>query len=263
MQKSKYFILVAFTAILLISAVLTTVGTLAVSAFAARDQNAETPQIVPASQLSDSLRANYNLAMANSVDFNFAGANSPFVDKTNVSAETKQPAQSPMGAASGFPQTAVNRPFPSMPGAPSGAVMGVPSQTLPAQNVPQNPQLPGVPAAPPVDETKALLRERTRAVRLGKPVSDLAEVYAIDDVRPFGIVGSGETNFIKLYAPATSERFRVGRGSRLRDGVLVGISDNGVSFRRDSGAVVVVPFIKNIKSSDKSDQEAIAPRLKP
>lgn len=215
----------------------------------------------PIPRLATNLRGELNTALSPEFAFNFDTAGNPFDDKTGVSLATRgnkntaasanqnlnfpdsTGSSTPPKISSSVPTNRISvQPFPvgiSPPqtGQPTGAVMPI------ERNLPTTAAI----------DTNQLVRERQRQIRLGeKDVPDLPSLYSIDEVRPYGVVGSGTINRVKLYSPTTGQRFSVVKGTRFRDGSIESIGDEGVSFRRLSGELV---FSRWAKNKDKSYQD--------
>ena len=254
MFSHRYFGAALLAAVLTGSLLLTLLAGFVLST--AAGIGAEKPPVEPAPipHLSDNLRGELNSAYAPEFPFNFDAASNPFADKSGVSVTAGSSAAAAAGS-SALPPPPVAGGFSLRP---NGA--GIPPGLYPAPSpisgaggrLPQPPPLLSAEAAaPPVAD---LLKERQRSIKLGRNVAPLASFFSIDDLRPYGIVGSGDNNRVKLFAPSTKDRFSVARGTRFRDGTIISFSDESVSYRRDNGEVTLKRWMKNLQTAPSANQ---------
>ncbi len=251
LSKNYYYILGICIASAMATVLMTAVGGFALSASGSfgKTEMAVTPAPFP--RLTDGLQAQLNTALVPEFPFAFQADGNPFADKSGVSGVSSSgkqgnpiPVLRDVVGNSNINSSGVKPPvLPQLP--PLSNPFG--EQLTPLAPLPNLP-----PVRPPPIDTKELAAERQRQIRLGQPAPPLPSIYGIDDVKPYGIVGSGSTNRVKLYSAATGERFSVVRGTRFRDGTIESISNEGVTFRRTSGEVVVNRWVKN--TGDKTDQ---------
>lgn len=254
MFSSRYFGIILTAAVLIGSLVLTVFAGYVLSTVAGL--SAETPPVeaAPIPHLSDNLRGDLNAAFTPEFPFDFDTASNPFADKSGVSL-TVGNAGDTAPSDSSLPAN-FNRPPLSAGSYPSHSNVIPP--VYPGANVPPSAVIPNGTlnngfAAPPVN-TADLVKERQHSIKLGKTVPPLASLYGIDELRPYGVVGSGNENRVKLFAPSTNDRFSVARGTRFRDGTIVSFGDESVSYRRDSGELVVKRWIKNLRTATGVNQ---------
>ncbi len=257
---NQFRIIALAIAVLVITPLLIIVGGASVGALSSFGNDKESAQPAPVPRLSQEMRSQLNTALAPEFPIQFDTAGNPFTDRTGVSA----------GKNSGSPVVSENRVgeitgrFPGMVRNQSGQIppviqnIGRSVNQLPGNSLSQL-QIQNTPPVP-VIKTEDLLRERKRDQRLGKKVEPSSSLYSIDELRPYGIVGTEQKNRVKLFAASTKDRFSVSRGTRFRDGVIEAISNEGVQFRKDNGQTVFVRWLKNTKSGD-DDSTASLPRL--
>lgn len=113
-----------------------------------------------------------------------------------------------------------------------------------------NPVVNPTPTTVNQPDSRQLLLERQKQIKQGQQVKDLSSIYSIDEVRPIGIIGSGNKNKVWLYAPNTKQRFTVHQGASFRDGILEQIRDTGLLFRRSDGTIVQAQWVKNKELQD-------------
>lgn len=262
MLNNRFFFAGLLIAVMLVTVILTAIGGLAVSAAAGgSDQDTQPAHPAPIPRDSEKLRSDLNKAFNPEFAFNFEAVGNPFADKTNVSSaqiadQPNLPGQIPVNMLAGgrliqppaqFPRSSM--PYAMMP----NVLQSSPSPVAGSQLA------PNIPTAPPAVDTKELVRERNRSIKLGRSVRDIASLFSIDEVRPYGTIGSGDTNYVKLYAKSTQDRLTVGRGTRFRDGVIEAISDEGVIFRRDDGKTVFSKWLRSTKAESDSAVLRVSP----
>ncbi|MCY7375269.1 MAG: hypothetical protein LH472_04775 [Pyrinomonadaceae bacterium] len=250
LSKNYYYILGICLASALATVLMAAVGGFALSAFGSfgKTETAVTPAPFP--RLTDGLQAQLNTALVPEFPFAFQADGNPFADKSGVSDVSLSGKQSNPTSVlrdvvgnSNINSSGVKPPvLPQMP--PLSNPFGEQLAPPPPPNL--------VPVKQPPIDTKELVAERQRQIKLGQPAPSLPSVYGIDEVKPYGIVGSGSNNRVKLYSAATGARFSVASGTRFRDGTIDSISNEGVTFRRNSGETVVSRWVKN--TGDKTDQ---------
>lgn len=260
MFKNRFFTIGIFAAVCVLTSVLTVFGSFVVDAVS--NFGKDEKEVVPASypRLAQNLQNDLNGALSPEFPFNFESAGNPFADKTGVSLAVGDKQNTPVGNNTGG---LMPIPVQAKNSFPNGNQMPIPVQSF--GNNPNMTNMPNpvmtpqpVPTVPAVD-SKALLAERNRQIRQGIEVGDLSAIYSIDDVRPIGMIGSGDRNRVWLYSPSTKQTFSVRKGTRFRDGVIESVNKEGVEFRRDNGTVANSRWMKN---SEKSNADADAPILR-
>lgn len=91
----------------------------------------------------------------------------------------------------------------------------------------------GKPPAPPdpVAETKARFEKRVERIRLGLNAGPEAEVFAVDDLLPVGVVGGGSTSQeVLVFSRALKKTLSFPVGTRLFDGWIGEVRSEGVTF---------------------------------
>lgn len=223
-------------------------------------------------RLAENLQAELNKSFYPEFAFAFDKVGNPFADKSNVSSAVTAPTAAPnqiILPAGGSPSSAqlpVPRPFGNTP-PPAGfnQSAGSPPTSVNTQIIPAGNRTapvgtaPAPSAAPFSTDSKKLLAERNRLIRQGAAVGDLSAIYSIADVRPIGIIGTGNKNKIWLYAPSTKQTFSVRQNTRFADGIIEAVTDEGVTFRYDNGTVETVRWMRN---SDKEKNSPDAPFLR-
>lgn len=266
--NNRFLLAALLAAVALGTMVLTVAGGLAVSAvgfFGASPKAAATAPLP--SPPPENLRGELNSALAPELPFNFDAVGNPTADKSGVAlAAGKTGGSLPSVAVTTAP---VNQLVPVNQSVSDSRVVRFPKNTLlkPGEAMVAPPLDPNGYPSPlpnsqlPLSGTSELLKERRRQIKLGQEVAPLASYYRIDELRPYGVVGSGNRNQVKLFAPATGTRFSVSGGTRFRDGTIEAIGDEGVSFRRDNGEVVFYRWMKN-QGKKSEDSPADAPLLR-
>lgn len=251
LTKNYYYILGICLACAMASVLMVAVGGFALSAFGSFGKTEMAVAPAPFPRLTDGLQAQLNTALVPEFPFAFQADGNPFADKSGVSGVSLAGKQS-------NPTPVLRDVVGNSNINASGVKPPVLAQMPPFANpfgeqpAPPAPMPNLVPVKPPVIDTKELVAERQRQIKLGQSAPSLSSVYGIDDVKPYGIVGSGSSNRVKLYSAATGARFSVARGARFRDGTIESISNEGVTFRRDGGDTVVSRWVKN--TGDKTDK---------
>jgi hypothetical protein len=256
--KNRFFTIGILVAVCVLTSVATVFGAFIMDAVSSYGK--DKTEVAPASypHLSENLQNQLNLALSPEFPFDFETAGNPFADKTGVSlAVGDNKSLLPVGnngqtQLGQIPRTVL----------PNG------SQVMPLQNFNQPTQptitIKGTNINPfdtvlPVENTvdsKQLLQERNRQIRQGLEVGDLSGIYSINDVRPIGMIGSGDKNRVWLYSPKTKQRFSVRKGTRFRDGTIEGVTKEGVDFRRNDGTVANSRWMKNSELSKDNDADA-------
>lgn len=278
MFNNRYFVLGLLVATTMATIFLTAIVGLAWSAIGSMGAKDAPAPNAPIPHLSENLRGELNSALTPEFPFNFDTVGNPFADTSGVSlAVSKTSPNSAVGMSmlpngssqiAAFPGQGAAAVRPAFPrGGQRQGVMPMPNYTggvMPQamQNIPNMVAANNQPAPNAGNETSELIKERQRQVKLGREVPALASFYSIDDLRPYGIVGSGDNNRVKLISTSTKARFPVASGTKFRDGTIVGISDEGVSFRRGSGEVVVKRWMKNKDTSAGNAMQADAPVMR-
>jgi len=257
MLNNRFLIALLFTGVASGTILLTAIVGFALSTVGSYGVKPAPVSPAPIPRLSENLRGELNSAMAPEFPFNFDTVGNPFADTSGVSlAVNREVPVSGTTVTGGNPAPATLNPFPK-DGFPKTAPM--PTPNYPSGNQSPNP----ITVMPNNQLPVELLKERQRQAKLGKDVPTLASYYSIDELRPYGVVGSGTSNKVKLFAPATNSRFAVSRGTRFRDGTIESIGDEGVSFRRDNGEVVFNRWMKNKgRAAAGGNNQANAPILR-
>lgn len=260
MLYKRYFVVGLMTAAILATILLTVIAGLGLSVAASFSKKEETVQPEPIPRLEASLRGELNSALAPEFAFSFDQSVNPFADKTGVSqlaGGNKTPSANqvfnlPLPNATVVSKVSPVIPPSRIPGANFSPGVPPSIQPMPDLGVPINGQFPSRSAEVDTDQ---LLRERQRQIKLGKTdVPTVHSLFSIDNIKPYGIVGSGTNNRVKFYATdgGGGTRFAVGRNARFRDGTLESVEDEGVRFRRDNGETVLIRWEKN-KSRDRAN----------
>ena len=255
MFRNRFFTIAIFVAVCLLTSVLTVFGSFIVDAVSSYGK--DKTEVAPASypHLAQNLQNDLNSALSPQFSFNFDTADNPFADKTGVSLAVNEKQNMPVGNNGQIQPTVLPK------GAFPTSTQVVPVQTFGNNQVmPNNTNVPQ-PVVPtlPVSDSKTLLAERNRQIRQGLEVGDLSAIYSIEDVRPIGMIGSGDKNRVWLYSPSTKQTFSVRKGTHFRDGTIETVNKEGVEFRRNDGTTANTRWMKN---SEKSKDDADAPILR-
>lgn len=256
MFKNRYLTIGIFAGLLVITSLVVTFGGFVVEAVSsyAKDKQEVAPANYP--HLAQNLQNDLNVAMSPEFPFDFDSAGNPFADKTGLSIDAAK--GNAVSSNIGLPMSGKNPSStggsPVMPIQQIGGVIGSMPVPTPAAGPPPAAVVSSV-------DSGALLQERNRQIRQGKDVGDVAAIYSVDEVRPIGIIGTGDRNRIWLYSPSTKQTFTVRRGSRLHDGTIESVGSEGVEFRRDNGTVAFSRWMKNSQKSP-AGENADAPLLR-
>ena len=237
MTKHRFFIPLAFAAILLGVCCVTFVVGFAADLFTRKKEAPVQPATYP--RLAQELQGQVHEAMSPIFPFTFEQPEEPFTDKTGLSLTAPGAAKTPsnieaLRSGLAAPPLALPRSFPTS--GPSFAAPVTPPPTLAP---------PPTPTPTPKVDVKQLLAERQRQIRQGEKVGPLAALYSVEEVRPIGIIGSGSRNRVWLYDPDTNQRFTVQRGEAFRDGTLEAVNSEGVVFRHSNGKISTARWMKN------------------
>lgn len=255
-KKSRYFLIIVGATVLAGCFVLA-FGSSAIAS-AIRGLSGEKPEAAPSSEfprVADALRAQVNPSSSESTNqLGFEQAGDPFKDATGVTGETQSPTTPQTGATIRLNQNSL----PGLPTAPAPSNLPIGAMTQQTPN--QLPPMPAVPQTTPNRDTEVMeaYGERERAKMLGKSV-DSAPIYGFDDLRPAAIAGSPCKPKSKemchdgvLISPVTKQNVYIVPGTRLRDGVIVAIGDDGVTFQRDSGEKVKKAWSRKVIENKKT-----------
>lgn len=256
MFQNRFYIAALLGAVFIITILLTVSGGAAAAALASDGTDpAGALAAAQIPQLSTNLRNELNSALSPEFSFDFEAVGNPFADKSGVSLAVSQPSGAvggQPGRMTAYPKQGMMPPAGFPANLPSHAAMGQPKSGIPnAMQPPPSSALPAVQT-----NTSELVKERQRDIKLGRPAPPLASLYAIDDLYPYGVVGSGSTNKVKLYNPETKMRFAVAKGTRFRDGTVESIGDEGVKFRRTGGETVFKRWMKKAQKSIGNQPDA-------
>lgn len=260
MFKNRLLTVCIFLGVCVVTIVTTVIGALIFDLLSG--SNKAEAEVVPASfpRLAQNLQGELNTAMSPEFPFNFDMTGNPFKDASGVSFEAKNTENSPLGKKDNpltLPPKIVNKtPSNSTP---------LSVQMFGNQNQPNNGLAPlPTPIPTPGPDANALLADRNRKIRQGEEVGDLPMIYSVEDVKPIGIIGSGNKNRIWLYSPTTKQTFSVAKGTRFRDGAVEGVNSDGVVFKREDGKEISVRWSKEgYKGDDPNSPFLRVPSKKP
>ena len=223
-----------------------------VRAYADKQIESETTDAAAIPQISASLQGEINGALSPEFPFNFESAENPFLDPTGVSLGT--------GKTAAFVQT-------NPAALPVGTGRPIGTGIAPAAYYPNYQPPNAVPSPTPNTSVRpqisgeSLIKQRLERLnklkKSGQSVPSLASAFTIDDIRPYGSIGSGDFNLVKLYSISTGTRFSVPNGTRFFDGKVVGMNTRGVFFERDSGERIFLPFITETNTSGGGGQTVL------
>lgn len=173
----------------------------------------ETPRLEPT--LRDSLLRALN---TEPVSFPESPSN-PFVDRAGVAREVN----------ANYSPVSLRSSETSYSTTPSPAVRDSQTQTAPK-------------SVPPLAERGRAWQQRVRDTRAGGSVPpSITTVYSLGELEA---VGRGSGGAAWLLIKPEERSFTARPGTRFYDAVLVGVSDEGVTFRTDEGRTHTLPFTR-------------------